>query len=190
MSPRLCSANPNDVFNTFTQHINSLLHRTILDVPLVQIIAKDRAFLEFRHHGEAISVSLGDGFYLYLNQTLKAKKEGDVHCLQTLAYSYRVGQGPSRQDWLIRWEYNSRETQEGARGLHPRHHCHLRAGLPCFGNQELLLAKMHIASGWVTIEEVIRFLIHELGVTPKTDNWDQILRESEEKFRDWTNRSV
>lgn len=146
--------------------------------------------MEFRHHGEAISVSLGDGFYLYLNQTLKAKKEGDVHCLQTLAYSYRVGQGPSRQDWLIRWEYNSRETQEGARGLHPRHHCHLRAGLPCFGNQELLLAKMHIASGWVTIEEVIRFLIHELGVTPKTDNWDQILRESEEKFRDWTNRSV
>ena len=177
------------MFTTFAEHINSLLHRTITDTPLANLISKDRpvAFLEFRKNGEAVSVPLNNGFYLYLNQTLQARKEGKVHCLRTLAYSYRIGEGPARQDWLIRWEYNSRETEVG---FHPRHHCHLRSKLPCFGDRELLLAKMHIASGWVTIEEVIRFLIHELAVKPKTDNWDEILQDSEAKFRDWTDRSV
>jgi hypothetical protein len=191
LSPRLCADNPNEIFTVFTEHINSLLHRTITDSLLVKIINKDRAFLEFRQQGEAVSVPLKGGYYLYLNQTLKARKEntkdGTAYCLQTLAYSYRIGEGPNRQDWLIRWEYNSRETEQG---FHPRHHCHLQSKMPCFGDRQLLLAKIHVASGWVTIEEVIRFLIHELAVPPKADNWDEILQESEAKFRDWTDRSV
>jgi hypothetical protein len=60
----------------------------------------------------------------------------------------------------------------------------------CFREQELSLAKLHIASGWVTIEEKIRFLIHELGVKPFSEDWDEILHQSEEKFREWTARSA
>lgn len=58
------------------------------------------------------------------------------------------------------------------------------------GGKFLSLEKLHIATGWVTIEEVIRFLIHELKVRAKNSDWDARLRASEEKFRKWTYRSA
>jgi hypothetical protein len=145
------------------------------------------AMLQFRQQGEPIAVSVGRGFYLYLAQTLKIVKEGGRHRLRTMAYSYRITDGPTRQDkWLIRWEYNSREHLVA---LHPRHHCHIPADVS-FRNQTLSLHKLHLASGWVTVEEVIRFLINELGVKPKNKNWDNLLHDSEKAFRRWTARSV
>jgi hypothetical protein len=57
------------------------------------------------------------------------------------------------------------------------------------GNRRTLDAEeLHIPSGWITAEEVIRFLIHELRVKPKSRNWDELLRESEEQFGRWTGR--
>jgi hypothetical protein len=38
-------------------------------------------------------------------------------------------------------------------------------------------------TGWVTIEEVIRFLIVDLGMSPPCgDDWPNVVRESERKF--------
>ncbi len=45
-------------------------------------------------------------------------------------------------------------------------------------------------TGWITIEELLRFLIHGLGVKSRTSSWDKKLRESEERFREWTGRSI
>jgi len=42
----------------------------------------------------------------------------------------------------------------------------------------------------VTIENVIRFLIADLGVPPLIETWDEELRKSEEQFRTWTSREV
>jgi hypothetical protein len=50
--------------------------------------------------------------------------------------------------------------------------------------------KLHLPTGWVTIEEVIRFLIAEVGVKPKANNWDEELIKSEELFRKWTARNI
>jgi len=52
------------------------------------------------------------------------------------------------------------------------------------------LDKLHLSTGWVTIEEVIRFLIAEMGVKPKTADWDAELIKSEELFKQWTARDV
>jgi hypothetical protein len=52
------------------------------------------------------------------------------------------------------------------------------------------LDKLHLPTGWVTIEEVIRFLIAEMGVPPKIDDWDDKLVESDRFFREWTRRIV
>jgi hypothetical protein len=42
---------------------------------------------------------------------------------------------------------------------------------------------LHIPTGWALIEEVIRFLIHDLGMEPPCgDRWPEILEESENKF--------
>ena len=46
-------------------------------------------------------------------------------------------------------------------------------------------AKLHIPTGMITIEEVIRFLILDLGVTPLTKNWKPMLAASEARFADW-----
>jgi hypothetical protein len=37
---------------------------------------------------------------------------------------------------------------------------------------------------------VIRFLIVEVGIKPKAENWDEELHASEEQFREWTSRSI
>jgi hypothetical protein len=54
--------------------------------------------------------------------------------------------------------------------------------------EALHFGRLHVPTGWVTIEEVIRFLIQELHVTPLSQNWDAILRESEQSFRERTAR--
>jgi hypothetical protein len=183
----ICGPNPKSVFNIFREHINDVLHRTVTEVSLNQIETKDhKALLQFARN---VSVPIGSGYYFYLGQSLRAVKTGSKeYCLRTIGYSYRIADGPDRKDWLIRWEYNSRETEQQAKALHPRHHCHLQAKMPCFNNKDQLsLAKMHISSGWVTFEEVIRFAIQELKVVPRfPDKWDQLLKDSEKKFKLWT----
>lgn len=52
------------------------------------------------------------------------------------------------------------------------------------------LEGLHIPTGWVTIEELIRFLIHEFDIQSHNENWDSILKESEAMFREWTDRSI
>jgi hypothetical protein len=47
----------------------------------------------------------------------------------------------------------------------------------------LLLDDVHLPSGWVTMEEVIRFLIVELGMKPPCGaSWPAVLEESEAAF--------
>ena len=153
--------------------------------------------MEFRKtDGEPI-IELDDGFHLFLGQTLEAVKEGKKrYRLRTLAYAYRIAEGPRRTDpYIVRWEYVSPEHHKKQHNvpdapLHPRHHCHLPINLTCFGTTNLSLDKMHIASGWVTMEEVLRFLFHELKVPSRSANWDQILRESEQTFKQRTARSI
>ena len=97
----------------------------------------------------------------------------------TRQYSYRIQGGPNLDsEWYFRFEYKSREIEDS---LHPRHHLHLPVSLNC-GTKKVDLSRVHIPTGHVAIEELIRFLIEELGVKTKTQDWDSILRRSEEKF--------
>lgn len=183
-------ASPEEIFTKFRDHLNDLLHHTVTQAPLVQIVRGDRAFLEFRLDGDSAAVAVGrGGWHLFLGQTLEAKKiKPKNYKLRTIAYAYKIALGPARtDDWLIRWEYNARELHPDA--LHPRHHCHLSTEL-VFGRRTLNLDRLHITTGWVTIEEVVRFLIHELSIKALRPDWDARLRASEAKFREWTERSV
>jgi hypothetical protein len=185
----LQGTSPEEVFTKFKDHLNDLLHHTVSKASLVQIVSRSRAFLEFRLGQSSTAVLVGKGYHLFLSQALEAEKIKVGHYkLRTLAYAYRIGGGPNREDsWLIRWEYKA--SDDAFRFYHPRHHCHLPTEL-AFGRRRLNLDRLHIASGWVTIEEVIRFLIHELEVKPQRHDWDARLRASEEQFRVWTERSV
>jgi hypothetical protein len=51
-------------------------------------------------------------------------------------------------------------------------------------------SKLHIPTGWVTIESVSRFLLTDLKVQPLRADWEKILTDSEKQFREWTGRHI
>jgi hypothetical protein len=186
--PGLLGNSPEDTFLKFKEHLNFLLNKTVTDAPLSLLLIPPlpRALLRFWQNDRLVCVKVGRSYHLFIGQTLEAVKDGKRYRLRTLAYAYRITEGPSFDDrCLFRWEYNSREYKES---LAPRHHLHFPATLRCAGNRILDTEALHIPSGWITIEEIIRFLVHELEVKPKSNNWDTLLRDSEQKFREWSGR--
>jgi len=87
----------------------------------------------------------------------------------------------------VRFEYVSQDLDPSARWC--RHHVQFHRDYHSVRGG-FSPSKFHIPTGWVTIEEVIRFLITDLGVPPLIDKWDEELRESEKQFREWTGREV
>jgi predicted ATPase len=80
---------------------------------------------------------------------------------------------------LIRWEYDKLAPADG----YARHHVQIRSTVSLGGGRTLDLNKLHVPTGWTTIEEVIRFLIHDLEVKPPCgDEWHDLLAESERAF--------
>jgi len=88
--------------------------------------------------------------------------------------------------WIVRWEYVSHSQR---RTEHPRHHVHIATVVDTPAGK-MDFDKLHLSTGWVTIEEVIRFLIAEAGVKPKSADWDDTLLRSEDLFRKWTERTI
>lgn len=190
----LTGSTPKEVFANFVQHLNELLHNTVCDAPLISVINRElpqRAQMSFRQGDVPTAAKLRTGgWYLYLGQTLETVKERNKSWrLRTLGYSYRIQRGPEQDDpWVFRFEYISRELQAL---FHPRHHLHVPTKLILpHSNREIDLAKVHIPTGWVTVEELVRFLVQGLGVRSRKSNWDRLCRESEETFRQWTARSI
>jgi hypothetical protein len=184
----LLGRSAEDVFRKFKDHLSGILNKTVVQAPLSLILAPPKAFLEFRQNDRSVCVKVGGRYHLYVGQTLEAIRQDDRYRLRTIAYAYRISEGPTFDDrCLFRWEYNARDYKPS---LSPRHHLHIPAKIQCMGNRELDAERLHIPTGWITVEEVIRFLIHELKVKPKSNDWDEILKESEKKFRDWTGREA
>ncbi len=128
------------------------------------------------------------GLFLAVSQQLEVEAQPDkMWRLRTMEYNYHLLEGPSPDSrWIIRWEYKSHSRQ---RNEHPRHHVHLATIIDTPAGK-MDFDKLHLSTGWVTIEEVIRFLIAEVGVKPKAHNWDEELIKSEELFRKWTGRNI
>lgn len=149
----LYGESPEEVFRKFREHLNRLLHKTITEAPLVLLSVGASSFLQFQRDDRPICVPVGHRYHLYVRRTLLAVREGGQYRLRTLAYAYRIAEGPTFDDQcLFRWEYNAREHKQS---LAPRHHLQLPATIKCFENRELDANKLHITTGWVTVEEVV-----------------------------------
>lgn len=191
--PALLGNSPDDVFRKFRNHLGQLLNRTITDAPLSLLKTPPaHASLSFRRHKDPTSAPLKPaGLFLYVGQTVIAEKEKHNWRLRTVQYSYWIQHQVPEDDSpvaVFRFEYVSPKVKPLDR--RPRHHLHIpRAQAVCRG-QCLDLEDLHIPTGWVTLEEVIRFAIRELGCRPRSNNWDEILLESEDKFREWTARTI
>lgn len=183
---------PGDVFRQFRDHVSGLLNKTITDAPLSLTSPKDKPYANFSFRDEntvAMAAPLfGANLYLAVSQALEANQLADrTWRLKTLRYNYHLLEGPKHDSkWIIRWEYISHSQRKD---LHPRHHVHIATTVKTPVG-EMDFDQLHLSTGWVTIEEVIRFMIVEMGVKPKSDNWDEELLESEDLFKQWTKRDI
>jgi hypothetical protein len=138
--------------------------------------------LEFvRGNGVATAVPLDTDYgrvYMTLTQLLEAVRDGRKYRLTTKGYAYRLlNSSEPTSDAVVRWEYVS----DADRDKWCRHHVQVAVAV-ALGNGAIDLNRKHAPSGWITIEELIRFLIHDLGVTPVDDQWPAALEESEREF--------
>jgi hypothetical protein len=183
---------PKEVFETFRAHISGLLNRTVTDTRLALVQPEKqptRAFVDFKRSNEPIAAPLfKKGLFLYIGQVLIVEQQQDkTWKLKTTQYAYRIqaSDNPKDNDCL-RWEYVSRKVRD-------KQHCRNHFQTPItfsLGKQKISLEDSHLPTGWVTIEEIIRFLITDMGVPPKQDGWDDELKLSEAKFREWTAREL
>jgi hypothetical protein len=181
-------------FDQFVDHLRVLVAKTLTTAHQLRVVVRDgetMAKLSFHQGLDPIAIPLRTRdhgkVHFYVGQLLRVHPEGKKFRLSTHAYWYRLQHAPDlKAQAAIRWEYE-RELASGK--LHCRHHLQQSAELS-LGTGRLDLNKAHVPTGWVTIEEVIRFLIVELGVKPPCGSgWSRVLAESERAFyEDFTSK--
>lgn len=189
----LSAKTPRDAFRIFQDHLNRTLNK-VLTHSRLRFIARSAkqektSLTFFDSQGRSIAVPLRPSpWYLSLRQDIQAIPEKEGYVLRTLQYAYRIQRTPSLQDEAeVRFEYVSPDIDPSARWC--RHHVQFHDDYHKV-HEDFSLKKLHIPTGWVTIENVIRFLIADLGVPPLIETWDEELQRSEEQFREWTKREV
>lgn len=176
---------PRETFDVFVDHLRGLVAATVTDRhPILELPrgSETRVAVSFREGDQGIAIPIDTAYgrlHFYLGQALEAVPDDDGYRLTTRQYWYRVQHEPSLTDQaIIRWEYDAATGAE----KYARHHTQIRAALP-IGDGEMDLNKAHVPTGWVTFEEVIRFLIVDLEVKPPCgDDWPERLIESERVF--------
>jgi hypothetical protein len=92
----------------------------------------------------------------------------------TAQYAYRVSD--ERDDLLAEWHWHPMTQLSGDDAPWP----HLHA----YGDREALtLHKLHLPTGRVALEAVVRFLVNDLGAVPRRTDWRATLDRHEEQFR-------
>lgn len=179
---------PRECFHAFETHIRGLLSRTLTDRYHVAFLRSKederRGVISFRERGPvAVPIETRFGtLYVHVAQELEAEKRGRGYRLRTLKYWYRLQASPGyREPALVRWDYDRAIPRDGPCSTHVQ----MAARLP-FGTPGLDLDKLHLPTGWTTIEDVIRFLIVDLGARPPCgDEWPDILLDSKRRFFDF-----
>lgn len=176
---------PDHCFGHFRDYLAPLFTGILSRTAQLHYDAKgERRTLSFQEHGQAtvpLDTHFGRMFFSFA-QLLEAVKEKKTYRLATRQYWYRIQRTPALRDpAIIRWEYDWKFSADT--DSHCRHHVQMPVSLALGNEHSLDLGKVHIPTGWVTIEEVLRFLIMELGIQPVCGaEWPQRLAESERAF--------
>lgn len=171
-SARTAIVAPRRAAQSYADHINSVLNRTVSDARL-SLIARpeDPTAFELTRfvHGASAPLELqGTSSRLFVRQLFEVV---DGHC-QVESYSYRLQRSDERESWLIRWEY----FRQPPRGdyPYPLAHVHFNGdfadGTPA--------ARLHIPTRRLPLELVVWHLVAEWGVEPKAGDWRSVLTES------------
>jgi hypothetical protein len=172
----------------FCDVLNRVLNTTITKARLLELGAKDRPNdprqVAFRQAGQPATAPLNTKFgpmNLYIGQLCDSVEvKGGGRQLFTTEYQYTLTL-EGQPNALLRWEY-TRTPPDG--GLWCRHHLQGPVEIPLGRGGAVSLNDLHLPTGYVTIEEVIRFCIVDLEAkVVLSSDWHAILTESYEKFR-------
>ncbi len=118
----------------------------------------------------------GRGPSLYVEQQyqlVEAPGEHGPWKVSTRAYRYRID--AAVRDELVLWHWHPTD-REGRLHREPRPHLHAQVGE---------LRGLHLLTGRVGLESVIRVLLTEFGVRPRRDDWQDVLDATEALFERW-----
>lgn len=166
----------DECFERFRKHVGGLVADMLpTSCPMIcqrpaKRLPQDRRVLRFAC-GDSDAVRLETRghvpVYLYIAQELQTSLEGGQQRLRTVAYWYKLYTEASlaEDDAVVRWEYAAAAPGSGGPCRHHVQFGRMVVGVP-FGSGVFDFTRFHMPTGWVTMEEVFRFLVHELGVEP------------------------
>jgi hypothetical protein len=150
------------------ESLNSLLTHTITQTPLIAIVnqAIGQATVGFRRGGSSDSATLASRYGLIdlaIFQRLDAVEgQHDRVRLRLIDYQYTITP-LGADDPLFRWEF-VRFPSSGS--FWCRNHLQGPITVNVGTQRSVNLNDWHLPTGWVPIEEIIRFCIVDLGVPP------------------------
>lgn len=181
----------------FADHLNSVLCRTLTQtrlqvMPVAGASCVNIGFRQAGHPEEAVFNSEYGQFSLSLTQNCDSIIDrAGRHELRTMAYWYHLYGADGNA--LMRWEYNrlypthaewaANKEKPEKDWVEPRYYArhHVQGSLPFSVNdQTLSLDRLHTPTGYVPIEDIIRFCIEDLGAKfeHRADDWHAVLEES------------
>jgi hypothetical protein len=192
---------PEDCFKSFREHLAPVLAGTLDEACYLDLTAKKgeqfRRTMQAGHEGLLRLQTRSHGTIgFHVAQDLEALPlDGGGFRLRTRHYWYKIFGSEAAglvQEPALRWDYVA-QPPVGEKWC--RHHFQIgkvlgeqrtpaqAVQLP-LGADTLNLNKLHMPTGFVLIEYIIRFLITELGVKPPCgdDRWEEVLHSSEQKF--------
>lgn len=130
------------------------------------------------HSAADVGISMqrsGDRFQLdtlFHVRPIPMEKEPGRWRVTTLQYIHEIIDQHGKR--LAAWHWHPENKRSHATFAH----LHVAAGAP--------FSSLHYPTGRVTIEEVVRFAITELGIEPAHGNWEGPLQESEKRHRSYS----
>ena len=161
-------------------HLNRLLNTTLTRSRMGYVIhpaspgIADLHLREGRMPGARLRSPRFGPLFLHLGQYVASEPAaGGRHRLRAVRYRYALSSALDTEA-LVRWE-----SSPGAGHGHDlwcRYHVQGTARID-FPRHTAILNDLHLPTGLVTIEDIVRFCIVDLGVKPLSGDWDQILHQ-------------
>jgi hypothetical protein len=186
----ITGATPREAADKFCGILNSLLTGTITKRPLMVRTMVPRAKVPIA------SLAFRDRRGLATWQTIESRAFGTLRLfvshecgfnelanrlweLESIKYAYHLATADDSEPFL-RWEY---EKYPPANRKWCRHHIQGPVDV-IIGGQAYRLDRFHTPTGFVTVEEIVQFLIQDLKVVTKhRDTWHDVVTASYRQFQ-------
>jgi hypothetical protein len=131
--------------------------------------------LTLARSGEPVRLRRDDDLPVYFRalQRFEPTQDGEAWRMHTLEYKYEIWEPqPDRTNKpIIEWHWHPNPIT----GEQMDYHVHVRASEAICG---IASRRLHIPSERVAFESVVRFLIKDLGVRPRHEDWERRVDEA------------